>query len=219
MATSTPSLLPSKNAKREVTPILKAKAAPKAKTPKADLSAIPFRAPKVRSPRAEVDPERKAILATEAVDLAAAKKVSPITRDAEAAKAGGARLERLALAKQEHAAAKAWIAGGKKGAQPLTPNLDAIALEDRAGKAKTGKAKTPKAPTSERIAAARAGSAKARGKGLPISDDELDAWIIAERKADPTITRSAAQKVNRHVAGFSCSFERFGRGWARVVGA
>lgn len=45
-------------------------------------------------------------------------------RTALEAAAAAARLDRLDRAKEEHHALKAWVAGGRKGDQPATPNLD-----------------------------------------------------------------------------------------------
>lgn len=97
------------------------------------------------------------------------------------------RLERLAAAKHENAALKAWKAAGSKGAKPATPTIDWMSS----------------VPAAERKTS-KSSSTGSKGAPQKMSDAEVRAWVLAQRKAEQSSTLATFR-----AAGHSCAAARF----------
>ncbi len=83
------------------------------------------------------------------------------------------RIKKLAAAKVEKAALDTWVAGGKKGTKPVTPNLDSLAASPASTRAK-------KATTTPRVA--QSVDYFHDGKACPASQNRLSslAWYYTK---------------------------------------
>lgn len=137
-------------------------------------------------------------------------------------------VDRLNAAKAERAALGEWtlraqIDGVAAGPRPSTPNLDAIDADHVAGR----KPRAPRASgTAKAEGLSRYAEAKAirdrgdkRGVGAKITEEDLEAWIKAERGRSPGITRNQAEQVSYWLERVSCGVDRFNAAWDRIVAA
>ena len=131
------------------------------------------------------------------------------------------RMERLTLAKAEHQALQAWVAGGKDGERPATPNLDAMNDDYAAGTRSTRKAgKGAGRQVAPRRAEANAIAAKGkRGAGRRVTDAELNLHIATVMAEHPEATRNDELEYAYWVAGLAVTRSRWGAAWAYVEAA
>ncbi len=125
-------------------------------------------------------------------------------------------VERLQLAKAEHAILQAWIAKGEKPPRPATPNLDAINAEHAAGGVKTRTRTVSARPAAsgryaEALAAKKAASNK-RGPGAKASAEALSA-LAGELSAEG-LTQAQALEVAYWVNRLAVSRNKWAAAWA-----
>lgn len=126
-------------------------------------------------------------------------------------------VERIALAKAEHATLKAWAADGSKPPRPATPNLDAIEAEHSGAKPRTKgvKVREPKADTNPRYTEAKARMAAAdRFVATTKWDDEqFMAYLRQVRAERPDTSMLAEYEIVRWMEGVAMSKNRFITAW------
>lgn len=98
------------------------------------------------------------------------------------------RVENLAVAKIENAALRSWKEAGAKGERPATPTIDWMSSTPAAER------KAPK------VASTRTGG----GAQQKMSDADVKAWVLAQRKAEQPSTLATFR-----AAGLSCAAARF----------
>lgn len=160
---------------------------------------------------AEADAHRDAKAAAEA-DLLAGAELASIPQD-----------ELVKRAKAEHAKAAAAKKAGRK--LPATPHADELERRSSAPrpaqKAASRTASARPRSTNQRYLASqeRARSGEKRGAGVPISEPDLEAFIAAERAADPGLTRNQCEQISYWIGGYAVGIARFNKAWDRVVAA
>lgn len=129
------------------------------------------------------------------------------------------RMERLTLAKAEHQALQAWIAGGKEGDRPATANLDAMNADYAAGTRTTRKAGKGKGrQVAPRRAEANAIAAKGkRGAGRRVTDAELNLYVATVQAEHPQATRNDELEYAYWVEGLAVTRARWNTAWATVA--
>ncbi len=125
-------------------------------------------------------------------------------------------VERLQLAKAEHAILQAWIAKGEKPPRPATPNLDAINAEHAAGGTKVRtRVSQPRPAASGRYAealAAKKAASNKRGPGAKASAEALSA-LAGELSAEG-LTQAQALEVAYWVNRLAVSRGKWAAAWA-----
>jgi hypothetical protein len=137
----------------------------------------------------------------------------------EAPVASDDRMERLTLAKAEHVALQAWVAGGKVGDRPATVNLDAMNADYAAGTRSTRKASKGKGrQVAPRRAEANAIAAKGkRGAGRRVTDAELNLYVATVQAEHPQATRNDELEYAYWVQGLAVTRSRWNAAWATVA--
>lgn len=175
--------------------------------------------------------DRKADLEAKLAGVEAPPAAEPVV-EPEAPKAVN-RVERIKLAKDEVRAAReaGWTfrkgewhaAEGVTGDKPPTPNHDAINRHEPVAPiippAEGTLTRARSANARYQASQERSRSGEKRGKGTKLTEEELEAWITAERKADPTLTRNQAEQISYWLDGNSVGIDRFNRAWDRLVAA
>lgn len=143
--------------------------------------------------------ERAAKVQAEGATVPARPPATPVLEQIEEAAQGAAesRLERLRLAKLEHATLQVWIKDGEKPPRPATPNLDAINADNTPTGRKVQPV-TPKAPKAPRVTKAKpaAGDGADAGTRAPQGSfqQRVVAWVVAH--PDPEgVAPSAVDKA------------------------
>lgn len=117
------------------------------------------------------------------------------------------------LAKAEHKALAAWVRDGREGPAPATPHLDAL---NATGTAATAKQEPKRGPGRPRHSDPRVREAfdrkkqGKRGKGAPISDEDLTAYVTS---VFPGSGPYAEHEVAYWVQGYAVGKGRWDRAW------
>mgnify|MGYP001617383256 CR=1 FL=1 len=121
----------------------------------------------------------------------------------------------LATAKAEHAAVRAWIAGGRQGDAPTTLHLDALNAAHAAGRPRGGQAKAPrKARNTDQVRLDANAARKAKGTGGRHNQRRLDAEELLGYVAARVMAHPASRSVDLRdyalwVDEVSVSFKRW----------
>jgi hypothetical protein len=119
-------------------------------------------------------------------------------------------------ARDEWNAIKAWRANGEQGEAPATPNLDAMNKAHAAGRPrkKAKKSKGTSRPTSvlsPKVKAAR--DSGKRGKGTPMTADELVDYVVKQRRQYPEETSYNLKEYSWWVEGNAHGLKRWNDAW------
>lgn len=136
------------------------------------------------------------------------------------------RVERLALAKAEKAALDAWATGGRKGAAPATPNLDAIGAQPQGPKtprrstAAKVQVEAPKPGAGQVVVELRnarhADVVKAVSpKGSVV--DVVDRWIVLDRSKAQALFDAVVQAHTDATAEFQRRLLMLASLWIRLA--